>query len=288
VIAAIPPGVAADVRVRGRTARLREGAAPTSSRTLKVGERVHPGQAEQLVVALRRAARTLLGRRSIRDLQQTLSEIVAAAVETVPGATAGGISVTEDGIVDSRNPTSRGISELDRLQGELHEGPCITAIESPAEDGVVTAEDLGGADADRWPRFAPAAVEAGFRSMLSIQLATNGPMRAALNLYAAAPRVFDLKARVTAGLFGVQAGMLLYGSEQAVHLGRAVNSRDVIGQAKGILMERFSVDETEAFQMLVESSQTTNLKLIDVARWLVGEVERRSTARRAASVDPHA
>jgi hypothetical protein len=111
-----------------------------------VVEHVHPGQAEQLVVALRSAAQELLDRHSIRDLQQTLSEIVAAAVETVPGATAGGISVTEDGIVDSRNPTSRGISELDRLQAELHEGPCITALESPAEDGVVVAEDLAGDD----------------------------------------------------------------------------------------------------------------------------------------------
>ncbi|MEJ2860106.1 GAF and ANTAR domain-containing protein [Actinomycetospora flava] len=249
---------------------------------MKVGERVHPGKAEQLVVALRKAAQTLLERRSIRDLQQTLSEIVAAAVETVPGATAGGISVSEDGIVDTRNPTSRGISELDRLQGELHEGPSITAMESPTEDGVVLAGDLGGPDGERWPRFAPAAVAAGYRSMLSAQLATAGPMRASLNLYAAEPDVFDLEARLTAGLFGVQAAMLLHGSEQAVHLGRAVDSRDVIGQAKGILMERFVVDETEAFQMLVESSQSTNLKLVDVARWLVGEVNRRR-ARRAST-----
>ena len=247
---------------------------------------MHPGQAEQLVVALRRTARNLLERRSIRDLQQTLSEIVAAAVETVPGATAGGISVTEDGIVDSRNPTSRGISELDRLQGELHEGPCMTALDATAEeDGVVIAEDLGGADAQRWPRFAPAAVAAGFRSMLSIQLTTNGPMRAALNLYAAESGVFDPEARLLAGLFGVQAAMLLHGSEQAAHLGRAVNSRDIIGQAKGILMERFGVDETEAFQMLVESSQSTNLKLVDVARWLVGEVARRGNRRGSADPD---
>ncbi|GAA4778587.1 GAF and ANTAR domain-containing protein [Actinomycetospora chlora] len=240
---------------------------------------MHPGQVEQLVVALRGAARTLLDRRTIRDLQQTLSEIVSAAVETVPGAVAGGISVTEDGIVDSRNPTSRGISELDRLQSELHEGPCVTALESPAGDGVVIADDLAGADAERWPRFAPAAVAAGYRSVLSTQLVTNGSSRAALNLYATDPGVFDLEARVTAGLFAAQAAMLLYGSEQVVHLGRAVDSRDVIGQAKGVLMERFSVDETEAFRMLVESSQGTNLKLVDVARWLVGEVTRRGSAR---------
>jgi hypothetical protein len=110
--------------------------------------------------------------------------------------------------------------------------------------------------------------------MLSTQLATNGSMRAALNLYATEPAVFDLPARVTAGLFAVQASMLLHGSEQAVHLSRAVDSRDVIGQAKGILMERFGVEEAEAFEMLVESSQSTNLKLVDVARWLVAEVTR--------------
>ncbi|PVY97273.1 ANTAR domain-containing protein [Actinomycetospora cinnamomea] len=240
---------------------------------------MHPGQAEQLVVALRRAAQSLVRQRSIRDLQLTLSGIVAAAVDTVPGATAGGLSVSEDGIVDSRNPTSRGISELDRLQGELHEGPCITALEEPADDGVVLVEDLAGDDAERWPRFAPAAVDAGFRSMLSIQLATGGQLRAALNLYAAQPRVFDGEARVTAGLFALQAAMLLHGSEQAAHLGRAVDSRDVIGQAKGILMERFGVDETEAFQMLVESSQSTNIKLVDVARWLAGEANRRHARR---------
>jgi ANTAR domain-containing protein/GAF domain-containing protein len=247
---------------------------------------VHPGQADQLVVALRGAARTLLDRRSIRDLPRTLSEIVTAAVETVPGATAGGLSVTEDGIIDSCNPTNRGISELDRLQGELHEGPCVTALECPAEDGAVIAEDLAGADAQRWPRFAPAAVAAGCRSMLSTQLATTGRMRAALNLYAAEPGVFDAEARLLAGLFGVQAAMLLHGSEQAAHLARAVDSRDVIGQAKGVLMERFGVDENEAFRMLVESSQSTNLKLVDVARWLLGEVARRGARRGPADNPP--
>jgi hypothetical protein len=243
--------------------------------------RVHPGQAEHLVVALRTAAQTLLERRSIRDLPQTMSDIVAAAVEIVPGATAGGISVSEDGVVDTRDPTGRGVGELDRLQGRLHEGPSITAMESPTGDGVVVAHDLGGVDRERWPRFAPPAVTAGYRSMLSAHLATLGPMRAALNLYAAEPHVFDLESRLLAGLFGVQAAMLLHGSEQAVHLARAVDSRDVIGQAKGVLMERFAVDETEAFGMLVESSQSTNLKLVDVARWLVAEVARRRTRRAA-------
>ena len=123
--------------------------------------------------------------------------------------------------------------------------------------------------------------------MLSTQLANDGAMRAALNLYAEKPRVFDDDARLTAGLFGVQAAMLLYGSQSAANLQRAVDSRDVIGQAKGILMERFSVDCDEAFQMLVRSSQETNVKLVEVARWLGLEAAGRRAGHGPAAPSEH-
>jgi hypothetical protein len=239
---------------------------------------------EQVVASLRQAAQDLRSKRSIRDLQQTLTEIVAAAVDTVPGADAGGVSITEDGMIASRNPTTPAVTKLDTLQSDLGEGPCITAIQDPSADGVVLAQDLAGEDATRWPRFAPEAVAAGYRAILSTQLSANGEMRAALNLYAATPHAFDAEARMTAGLFGVQAAMLLYGSQHATNLQRALESRDVIGQAKGILMERFTVDDDEAFQMLVRSSQDTNMKLVDVAQWLHNEaIERR--AQRIAPAD---
>jgi len=237
---------------------------------------------EQLVVALRSAANDLITRRSLRDMHQTLSLIVAAAAETVPGADAAGISMTRGGEVTSDHLTVETITKLDRLQGELGEGPCISAILEAPEDGVVVAHDLAGDDAERWPRFGPRAVEAGFRSMLSIQLCSARGARSALNLYASRPEVFDDDARITAGLFGVQAAMLIYGSEQACGLARALDSRDVIGQAKGILMERFTVDDEEAFQMLVHSSQDTNTKLVDVARWLRDEAIERRTRRDTA------
>ena len=232
---------------------------------------------DPLVAALRAAARDLAAKRSIRDLDQTLAEIVLAAVATVPHADAGGVSLTEDGTIIARGPTDPIISKLDRLQTELHEGPCITAIDEPPVDGIVVARDLAGTDAARWPLFAPQAVEAGYRSIMSTELSTDGGMRAALNLYAAAPDVFDTEARQIAGLFAVQAATLLYGSQKVAQMQRAVVSRDVIGQAKGILMERFTVDDDEAFQMLVHSSQDTNIKLVDVARWLRNEAARRRT-----------
>jgi hypothetical protein len=237
---------------------------------------------EALVTSLRQAARELTAKRSIRDLEQTLTEIVTSAVDTIPAVDAGGISITRDGEILSRHPTHPAITKLDRLQAELTEGPCITAIEEPPADGIVIAEDLEGADGERWPRFAPHAVEAGYRSMMSTQLSHEpGRMRAALNLYAGGIDAFDPDARVTAALFGVQAAMLLYGSEHAANLQQAVDSRDVIGQAKGILMERFAVDDDRAFQMLVRSSQDTNLKLVEVARWLHDEANKRSRGQTA-------
>ena len=82
------------------------------------------------------------------------------------------------------------------------------------------------------------------------------------------PAALDESARTTGGLFGLQAALLLYGVNHARHLGQALASRDLIGQAKGILMERFRVTSEQAFRMLVSSSQNTNIKLVEVARWL--------------------
>jgi hypothetical protein len=223
------------------------------------------------VVALRCAAQGLITRRSIHDLEATLAQIVVSAVETVPGVDAGSISMTHDGVVETRHPTTCEIGVLDRVQGDLFEGPCITALNDPSQDGVVVARDLAGEDAARWPKFAPRAVEFGFRSLMSTQLSADDRMRAALNLYSRAPGAFGEEARRVAGLFGVQAGILLYGSHRAAGLTTALNSRDVIGQAKGVLMARHAIGDDQAFRMLVSASQDTNIKLVDVSRWLADQ-----------------
>jgi AmiR/NasT family two-component response regulator len=84
-----------------------------------------------------------------------------------------------------------------------------------------------------------------------------------------------------AGLFGIQAALLLYGADTATHLHRAIDSRDLIGQAKGVLRERFKVDDEGAFQMLVKSSQDTNMKLTAVARWLLDDTDASGPCREA-------
>jgi ANTAR domain-containing protein/GAF domain-containing protein len=229
---------------------------------------VEPDQNEQLVLAMRHAGRRLAAPRSIRDLEETLGQIVSAAVDTIPAVDAAGISITQHGRIETRHPTSDLIRKLDEIQSELREGPCIEAIEDPPECGIIIAQDLTGDDGERWPRYAPHAVDAGYLGLMSTTLSIEGGIRGALNLYAKNPDAFSARSRTLAGLFGVQAALLLYGANQAHHLQRAVDSRDLIGQAKGILMARFKVDGEGAFQMLVQSSQETNIKLCEVARWL--------------------
>ncbi len=133
----------------------------------------------------------------------------------------------------------------------------------------MVAHDLSrDPDADRWPRFAPQAVAYGYRPLLSTELSLRGTRRVGMTLYSRHPNVFDDTARTLAGLSAVQAALVVSSADRAAHLRRAIDSRDLIGQAKGILMERFTITADAAFTMLVRASQDTNVKLVDVARLL--------------------
>jgi ANTAR domain len=228
-----------------------------------------------LVDALRTASRALVDRRGAGDVDQALGRIVSAAVDTVPGADQGSVSIIRGRRIESRHATQDDIRKLDELQNDLEDGPCVSAIEEPPERGALLAEDLAGADAERWPLFAPRVVDAGYRAMASVSLSTAQGTRAALNLYAHAPSSFDAYSCHVAELFAIQAAVLLFGASRAEELQHAVDTRDVIGQAKGILMERFVLDDSSAFALLAESSQRTNMKLVDVARWLAVEAADR-------------
>src|SRR6195952_5405794 len=128
---------------------------------------------------------------NLRDMDSVMDSFVIHAVETVPGADAGGITVTEDSKIESSHTTAHAIGDLDQLQTDLNEGPCIEAATNPPPSGVIVVDDLAGDDADLCPRFAKAAVDAGYRSMCSTQLATDhAGFRAALNLYSATPAAF--------------------------------------------------------------------------------------------------
>lgn len=213
--------------------------------------------------AARRFVRT---REASDDQEDTLQAIVSGVMVAVAEVSAASVSLVQpDGVVVTRAPSSELVAEIDRLQTQLHEGPCIDALDEQRPD-VTHAPDLG--QSSPWPRFATEAMRSGMASVLSFQLITQQG-GGALNLYGETAHCFDTTAQMLGALFADQAAVALAGARRSSDLNRALATRDVIGQAKGILMERFSVDDQRAFRMLVESSQQTNVKLRDVAAWVV-------------------
>lgn len=231
-------------------------------------ESVVPGAG--LEAAFRAAAR-LVGPRAGSEME-TASLIAVAAVESVPGAEQAGISLLHsDGSITSHPESENAIGEVDQLQATFREGPCVTAL---WDQHTVLVDDLA-AEVERWPRFAPKASAAGIGSMLSFQLYARENTLGALNLYSQEPRSFTADSRTLGELFAVQAAAALGEARHVAQLHQALETRDVIGKATGILMERYSADADRAFSMLVRTSQETNMKLVAVARWLTSKTSRR-------------
>jgi len=231
----------------------------------------------ELAQALDEAARELLRRGDEESIESTLGLIVRAAIHTIPHVEQAGVSLVERGEhIKSYSPSCDAVRELDELQTEHGEGPCVDSIWQQRRTLV---EDMGEAH-DRWPRFAAAAQERGFGSLMAFQLFAGSGSAGALNLYASKPNVLDEATADIGQLFAAQAALVLQGARRVQGLHIALNNRDVIGQAKGILMERFAVDQERAFAMLVESSQHTNMKLVDVAHWLTAQAEQGGAAGR--------
>lgn len=162
------------------------------------------------------------------------------------------------------NRTSHVVEVVDRLQYDLWEGPCVDAI---SEHETCRVGDV--AQQPRWPAFGPAAAENGIHSLLSYRLFVSDRTLGALNLYSSRVDAFDERTEDEGQLFAAHAAIALVGAQREAQLGVAVESRALISTAKGILMERHDIDDAAAFRLLVEASQTTNIKLHDVARWLV-------------------
>ncbi|MEU0884097.1 GAF and ANTAR domain-containing protein [Lentzea sp. NPDC005914] len=197
-------------------------------------------------------------------METTLRAIVKAAVDYVAGAEHAGISLVEHGKISTVAPTSSIVETIDRLQYVFREGPCIDTI---AEHHTYRVGNVG--EAPQWPVFGPAAAENNIHSLLSYRLFVTDRTLGALNLYSSRVDAFDQRTEGDGELFATHAAIALIGVQREVQLGIAIQNRDVISTAKGILMERHGVDAASAFRMLVEASQTTNVKLHRAATWLV-------------------
>ncbi|MDT5322829.1 MAG: hypothetical protein QOD88_5351 [Mycobacterium sp.] len=205
------------------------------------------------------------------DLQRVVEGIVAAVTETVPGAEQAGVSLREGGILRTVAATGDLARRLNAIEHELDEGPCVQA-----EHRSYRIDDMS--TDTRWPRFAAAAHAHGVRSMLGYRLFTSGRTLGALDLYSSKLNAFNAESEVVGELFAAHAAIALIGSTQQAEWKTALNSRDTIGMAKGILMHCERLTEELAFTLLVSTSQKANIKIHDLAVWLVDETN--NTARR--------
>lgn len=227
------------------------------------------------------AARTLVAMDTDSGLEAALASVVAGARSAVEGVEASVSLIDRRGTMTTWAPSSESVRRLDEAQADLREGPCLDASRLASGEGLVRAPDLAAADSP-WPRWGALAVEAGFVGVLSLHLVGRRDA-GALNLYSRVVGGLSPSDELVAALYADQAAVALQAGRRVTDLHEALASRDVIGRAKGILAERFAISDAQAFALLVDSSQSTNMKLRDVARWLTEESETRAREDRPAA-----
>jgi GAF domain-containing protein len=230
-----------------------------------------------------------LGRLSLRDLSmEGLLQTVADLAKTVmPGSPETSVTLLVRGRPTTVVWTGQLALDLDERQFNRGHGPCLHA----ARTGELTMVADARVD-DRWPDYLPRAVERGALSSLSVPLTVDvdEQVSGALNVYARRAGAFDEDATAAATRFGpyaaVAAGNLYaYRSARAIadNLQVALESRAVIDQAKGVLIERFRITADQAFQLLAQASMNANRKVRDVAEHLVTTGELLSAQPRAGT-----
>jgi GAF domain-containing protein len=198
------------------------------------------------------------------ELEPTLSAIASTAVTMLSPARYAALTVLSRGELIPRASTGEPPLLLDRLQQRLRDGPCINAAK---HQSVFRIEDTR--TDQRWPEFSAEAARLQVRSMLCVPLWIDERGLGALSLYADDPGAFnDLHERV-AVLLATFAALALAEAQRADQMHDALGNRDVIGQAKGILMERHRVTADAAFGVLSRVSQAENRKLAEIARRFV-------------------
>lgn len=202
-------------------------------------------------------ARAMAGPRAPEEI---LAEVTAAAVELIPGVDTAGVLLLRKNGFDSLAGTMDIPHRLDQLQMKFNEGPCIQAA---VNDVVVRTDDFR--DEVRWPQYSPAVVEVGVLSGISFKLFTADQTAGALNFFGFKPHTWSNEDETIGGVLAAQATAAILANQHGRQLETALLTRDRIGQAKGIIMERYQVDDIRAFDMLRVLSQESNTKLAEVA-----------------------
>ena len=230
----------------------------TPSRGSLIGVNV-PADFNRLLAA---AAREMADEGSTGD---TLESAVTLACELVEGCDVAGISIVHGHKIDTPYATDEVLRLIDEEQFTLEQGPCRDAIR---DHETVTSNDL--ATDSRWPVWGPAmAREAGVHSCLCVRLFTSGDSLGALNLYSRTTHGFTSQDIDHAVALAAQIALAFQGSEDHRNFEAGLANRSMIGQAVGIVMERYSLDAGTAFKVLARLSSQHNIKLVEIARELV-------------------
>lgn len=194
-----------------------------------------------------------------------LGRVTLDATKMVPGAEMAGVFLNERRKVRSAASTSDLVVQMATSQSEGLEGPSLEANIMAGD--AIRADDLSREV--RWPAFSARAVELGVLSVLSLPLHTDEELLGSLSLYACGPEAFNLESASAATALAAHAALALSSNRVEANLRQALETRDVIGQGIGILVERHKLTPDTAFEMLVSVSQHHNVKLRSVAAHLV-------------------
>jgi GAF domain-containing protein len=210
---------------------------------------------------LAEAAREVAGNPGVQDALQSVVDLAMASCECF------GASVTlvrASGGAETTATSAEIIEQADNLQYEFDEGPCLRAAEQGGAYLIVdTATD------PRWPVWGPAVAQLGLHSVLSIHLFTDARVLGALNLYYTSIEEFADDEVEAAKVVAAHASVALARLRSERDLWRAIDSRHLVGQAQGILMERYRITPEKAFAVLRRHSQQHNIKLHEIAATLV-------------------
>jgi hypothetical protein len=258
-----PPGCATGYRGEDHDMTQSDVTQPGRRAETSEGERPSPGLARELTELARQL-------HAEHDPHALLEKIVHAAIAEIDGAELAGVTLRDKrrDVVETPVCSDGLVRRIDEIQYETAQGPCLQAY---FERQTVRSDDL--ATDPRWPEFSRQAVNAGVASMLAFELFTDHKELGALNLYARRPNAFDEHDEETGLLLASHASIALSTVRSEAGLRQAIDSRDLIGQAKGILMERYKIGSQQAFEMLVVASQRGHRKLREVADHLAATGE---------------
>jgi transcriptional regulator with GAF, ATPase, and Fis domain len=193
-------------------------------------------------------------------IEEVLTKLTLASLALVPSADYAKISTIDNRGLFSVAATSKLTTSLDSAQQAARQGPCLEAITAR---NIIRCDDL--ATDVRWPRFARHATTIGVRSVLSCPIDIPGDTSATLSLFGVRAEAFGAQSETVGAMLANHAAIVLVHDKHERQFRAALATRDVIGQAKGIVMARFGVDATRAFAMLVAISRDTNTPVRELA-----------------------